>query len=313
MAAADVEYRTSENPRFNPLERLRAVLRSREVVTNLTSKELKIKYKSTVLGVVWSMLNPLLYLVVFFIVFKFFLPSGIPDFAVYLLSGLLGYTLFSTALQTATISVVDNASLVSKVAFPREVLPVSAVGASLVNFFYQFLVLVLFMVAIGYRFLGAQLLLVPAALAVLLLFTTAVSLGTAALNVRFRDTRHLVELSLVAWFWITPIVYPSTPVLDRLGLWAQRLYFANPLTSITLAFQRGLYGVRVMGDCGGAGVKDAIPSRLALLEGCDAVLPDPGLAWYYGRLGIVAAASIVLLLLTWWFFFRRSADFAEEL
>jgi ABC-2 type transport system permease protein len=287
VAAADVEYRTSENPRFNPLERLRAVLRSREVVTNLTSKELKIKYKSTVLGVVWSMLNPLLYLVVFFIVFKFFLPSGIPDFAVYLLSGLLGYTLFSTALQTATISVVDNASLVSKVAFPREVLPVSAVGASLVNFFYQFLVLVLFI--------------------------TAVSLGTAALNVRFRDTRHLVELSLVAWFWITPIVYPSTPVLDRLGLWAQRLYFANPLTSITLAFQRGLYGVRVMGDCGGAGVKDAIPSRLALLEGCDAVLPDPGLAWYYGRLGIVAAASIVLLLLTWWFFFRRSADFAEEL
>lgn len=315
MATAEVDYRTSENPRFNPLERIRAVLSHREVVANLTGKELKIKYKSTVLGVVWSMLNPLLYLVVFFVVFEFFLPAGIPDFAVYLLSGLLGYTLFSTALQTATISVVDNASLVSKVAFPREVLPVSAVGASVVNFFYQFLVLAAFMLIIGYNFLGPQLLLVPAALAVLLLLTGALAMGTAALNVRFRDTRHLVELSLVAWFWITPIVYPATLVMQELGQWAQRLYLANPLTVVILAFQRGLYGVQVMGEgCPGAvPPSDAAASRFASLTGCNTVLPDVPLSWYYARLGMVAAASLLLLFVTWWYFFRRSADFAEEL
>jgi len=308
MATADVGYRTSENPRFNPAARLMELLRRREIIGNLAGKELKVKYKSTVLGVAWSMLNPLLYLVVFYIVFQVLLSGAIPDFAVFLLSGLLGYTLFSTALQTSTTSVVDNAPLVTKVAFPREILPLSTIGAALVNFFYQLAVLILFMLVIGYGFTGWGLLLVPAALAVLLLFTTAVSLGTSALNVRYRDTRHMVELSLVAWFWITPIVYQPSLVLDKLDGLARALYLANPLTAVTMAFQRALYGVRVAcPQDGGSG----LPGRLAPPE-CSHVLPDPGLSWYFGRLGLLAAASIVLLLLTWWFFFRRSGDFAEE-
>lgn len=294
MAAPDIGFRTSEPPKLRLLGQLGALLRHREVLGNLTTKELKVKYKSTVLGVVWSMLNPLLYLLVFLVVFTYFLPSGIDNFAVYLLSGLLGYTMFSTGLMGATASVVDNAALVSKVAFPREILPLSSIGASLVNFLYQFLVLILFLIAFQYSFIGPALALVPGALAVLLLFTTALGLGTAALNVRYRDTRHLIELSLIAWFWVTPIVYPASLVLERFGgeSIAARFYMANPLTAVTLAFQRALYGGEATG-----------------LE----VLPDPGLAWYWFRLGLVAAASIVLLLLTWRTFFRMSGDFAEEL
>lgn len=312
MATTDVEYRTSESPRFNPVARAAELVRRREIIGNLTGKELKVKYKSTVLGVAWSMLNPLLYLVVFYIVFEVLLGGAIPDFAVFLLSGLLGYTLFSTALQTATTSVVDNASLVTKVAFPREILPLSAIGAALVNFVYQFAVLVLFMVVIGYGFTGWDLLLVPAALAVLLLFTTAVSMGTAAINVRYRDTRHLVELSLLAWFWITPVVYAPSLVLDRLEGLARTLYLANPLAAVTMAFQRALYGVRMIGPCDGRGVDPVLPGRLAAPE-CTSVLPVPEASWYFYRLGLVAAASAVLLLVTWWFFFRRSGDFAEEI
>lgn len=294
MAASDLDVRTSEPPRLRVFHRVAELLRRRELIANLTVKELKVKYKSTVLGVVWSMLNPLLYLVVFWIVFTVFLPSGIPDFSIYLLSGLLGYTLFSTGLQGATASVVESAALVTKVAFPREILPLAAVGASLVNFFYQFLVLLVFMLAIQYDFLGVNLLLAPAALAVLLLFTTALGIGTAAVNVRYRDTRHLVELGLIAWFWVTPIVYSAQLVLGRLGPVADTFYLANPLTSVTLAFQRALYGSRLLADGG-------------------PVLPDPGLAWYGARLGLVAAASLVLLYLTWRAFFRMSGDFAEEL
>jgi len=290
----ELEVRSSEPPRLRMLGQIRAILRHREVLGNLTSKDLKVKYKSTVLGVIWSMLNPLMYLLVFWVVFTYFMPSGIPNFAVYLLSGLLGYTLFSTGLAGSTGSIVDNAALVSKVAFPREILPLAAVGASLVNFFYQFLVLIAFLLAIGYPFLGPSLLLVPGALAVLLLFTTALGVGTAALNVRYRDTRHLIELSLVAWFWVTPIVYPASLVLDRFGgaSVAAKIFLANPLTAITLAFQRGIYG----GDA--EGLKQ---------------LPDPGMLWYWYRLGLVAAASLVLLFLTWRVFFRMSGDFAEEL
>lgn len=308
MATADVEYRTSETPRFNPVTRAAELLRRREIIGNLTGKEMKIKYKSTVLGVAWSMLNPLLYLLVFYIVFNVLLRGTIPDFAVFLLSGLLGYTLFSVGLQTATTSVVDNAPLVTKVAFPREILPLSAIGAALVNFFYQLAVLVLFMVVIGYGFTGRALLLAPAALAVLLLFTTAVSMGTSAINVRYRDTRHLVELSLVAWFWITPIVYAPSLVLDRLEGLARTVYLANPLTAVTLAFQRALYGLRMMCP---RGSEEPLPGRLTAPE-CTSVLPDAPLSWYVYRLGLVAAASVLLLFLTWWFFFRRSGDFAEE-
>lgn len=290
--------RTSEPTRFRLGHQFGEILRSRQVLANLTRKERRVKYKSTVLGVAWSMLNPLMYLVVFFLVFTFILQGNIQDFSVYLLSGLLGYTLFSTGLQGATLSVVDNSSLVTKVAFPREILPLSAVGASLFNFFWQLLVLVVFMTATGYSFWGPNLLLLPAALAVLLLLISALGLATSALNVRYRDMRHLVELSLVAWFWLTPIVYAPSLALGELGQGslAARVYLANPLTNVTLAFQRALYGYRL--------TKGPNP---------EPVLPDPGLWWYWYRLGLIAAVSLVLLYLAWRAFFRYSGDFAEEL
>jgi ABC-2 type transport system permease protein len=308
VATREAEYQTSESQRFNPFERMGEVFRRREVIGNLTGKEMKVRYKSTVLGVLWSMLNPLLYLIVFYLVFKFFLPSGIPNFAVFLLSGLLGYTMFASGLQAATGSVVDNAALVSKVAFPREILPIAAVGGALVNFLYQFVVLLAFMLVTGWDFIGWNLLLLPAGLFVLLLITIAFGMGTAALNVRYRDTGHLIDLSLVAWFWVTPIVYAPALVLERLGGIAEKLYLANPLTAVTLAFQRGLYGNRFICPTG----SEALPGRL-VPEECTPVLPDPGLAWYYQRLAYVAVAAVAVLLLSWWAFFRLSGDFAEEL
>jgi ABC-2 type transport system permease protein len=295
--AAEIHERTSEPVRLKVFARARELLRHREVIGNLTGKELKVRYKSTVLGVVWSMLNPALYLVVFFVVFNVILRSGIPNFAVYLVSGLLAYTMFSSAFQGATISVVDNSPLVTKVAFPREILPLATIGASLVNFFYQFVVLLGFLVVIRHPFLGPNLLLVPAAVAVLLLFTTAIGMGTAAVNVRYRDTSHLVELSLLAWFWMTPIVYPASLVIEQFGpgSLAARLYLANPLANVTMAMQRAIWG----GSSPDPEVVEALP-RLDL-------------GWYFTRLGIVALASIVLLYLTWRVFFRLSGDFAEEL
>lgn len=292
MAAEAI--RTSEPARLRVGERLAEVLRHREVLVNLIRKELRVKYKSSLLGVAWSMLNPLLYLAVFYVVFTFFLRNDTPNFAVYLVSGLLGFTLFSTGLQGATSSVVANASLVTKVAFPREILPLSAIGASLVYFFYQLIVLVGFVTVLGYPYVGPSLVLLPAALAVLLLFTSALGLGTAALNVRYRDTHHLVELALLAWFWVTPIVYPASVVFDNVrSNVAIQVWLANPITAVTLAFQRALYG-------GTSSVAQSF-------------LPDSGIGWYFTRLGYVAAASVLLLALTWRSFFRMSGDFAEEL
>jgi ABC-2 type transport system permease protein len=289
---SDVMVRTNEPPKLRVFQRLGELWRDREILANLARKELRVKYKSSALGVAWSMLNPALYLVVFYVVFTYFLPNQVPDFPVYLLSGLLPWTLFTTGLQGATVSVVGGANLVPKVAFPHEMLPLAAIRAQLVNFFFQVVVLVAFLLIFGYPMIHRGIVLLPLALTVLLLFTTALGMATSALNVRYRDTGHLVDLALLAWFWSTPIVYPASLVQDNLE-GAFSLYLLNPVANIVLAFQRGIYG----------GV-----SQEALQS-----LPAPGLTWYGIRLLVVGAISGVLLYFSWRLFFRRSGDFAEEL
>jgi ABC-2 type transport system permease protein len=170
----------------------------------------------------------------------------------------------------------------------------SGIGAPLVNFFYQFAVLLLFLLVFGYSFLGPALLLVPMAVFVLLLFLGAVGLATSALNVKYRDIRHLVDLALLAWFWVTPVVYPGPQLVAReLGARALELYLLNPVTNVVLSFQRALYG-------------GTSPEALA-------ALPDPGIAWYAWRLAAVGVVSMALLYVTWRGFYRMSGDFAEEL
>ena len=289
----DVLVRTNEPPRLRLFQRLGELWQSREILANLASKELRVKYKSSALGVAWSMLNPLLYLVVFYVVFTYFIPARTPNFPVYLLSGLLPWTLFSTSLAGATTSVVGNANLVAKVAFPHEMLPLASIRAQLVNFFFQFLVLVAFLVIFGYPLIHRGVLLLPLALGVLLLFTAALGFAAAAWNVRYRDTGHLVELALLAWFWSTPIVYPTSFVSERLGETGFNLYLLNPMANIVMGFQRAIYG----------GVSDRTLAQL----------PAPGLTWYGLRLIALGLVSTALLYVTWRLFFRRSGDFAEEL
>ncbi|HEY7282131.1 MAG TPA: hypothetical protein VID47_11105, partial [Actinomycetota bacterium] len=112
---SEPEVRTSENPKLHPIRRLRELWTYREILVNLTRKEVKVKYTSSVLGTAWSMLNPLMYLLVFTFVFEVVLKSGIPNFPIYLLSGLLAWNLFSGSLTLSARSVVDNANLVKKV------------------------------------------------------------------------------------------------------------------------------------------------------------------------------------------------------
>jgi ABC-2 type transport system permease protein len=295
MSATETRVRTNEPPRLRMPQRLRELWRNREILGNLARKELRVKYKSTVLGVAWSMLNPLLYLVVFYVVFTVFLPSGILNFPVYLLSGLLPWTLFSTGLSGATTSVLAGGNLVTKVSFPHELLPLATIRAQTVNFGFQFLILLGFLIAFGQPILHRGVILLPFALGTLLLFTIALGFATATWNVRYRDTGHIVELVLLLWFWSTPIVYSAKQVLTQgnFSPLAETIYLLNPLANIVLAFQRAIYGG-------------------TSAEGL-AILPAPGLRWYAFRLLGVAAASLVILFLSWRQFYRRSGDFAEEL
>src|SRR5829696_5740216 len=223
----------------------RAAAQSRvrlELLTELVRKDLKVKYKNSTLGFIWSLANPLLYLAVFTLVFTQLLDNGIQAFPVLFMSGFLVWNFFNLATLSGTGSVVGNANLVRKVRFPR-VLPLSSVGFAGVHFVLQLGVL-LALLAVFYRdAFGPQLVLLVPALAVVTVFATAMALLASALNVRFRDVEHLLEVILLAWFWLTPIVYPVTFVRDQLAAspWLFRLYMTNPMAGVLTAMQRAIY------------------------------------------------------------------------
>jgi ABC-2 type transport system permease protein len=247
------------------------------------------------------MLNPVLYLAVFSLVFTLVLDNDIPHFPVYLLSGVLAWNLFATSLGLASRSVVDNANLVTKVYFPREILPLSSVGTALVDFGLQALVLGAFMAILGIGSVGVHLLLLPLSMFALLTFTAALAMWTASLNVRYRDTQHLLSLALLAWFWLTPVVYPTGFVYaadkQLLGVSLFDLMLMNPMTDIVMGFQRALYAtVQPVGE-----------------NGPVLVLAPVSVGWLALVIASVAAVSVVLLLLAWRTFFGLSGDFAEEL
>jgi ABC-2 type transport system permease protein len=276
----------------------RAAAQSRvrlELLTELVRKDLKVKYKNSALGFIWSLANPLLYLAVFTLVFTEVLKNGIAAFPVLFMSGFLVWNFFNLATLSGTGSVVGNANLVRKVRFPRVVLPLSSVGFAGVHFVLQLGVL-LALLAVFYRdAFGAQLVLLVPALAVVTVFATAMALLASALNVRFRDVEHLLEVILLAWFWLTPIVYPVTLIRDRLAgsPWLFRLYMANPMAGVVTAMQRAIY------------VHPVADGRQ--------ILPSGGYGFYLTWLGVAAAVALVLLAAGLWTFRRLQADFAEEL
>jgi ABC-2 type transport system permease protein len=271
--------------------RLRDIVRYRELLANLVRLELKAKYKSSALGFVWSLVNPAMYLVIFYVAFQLILRAGIPRFPIYLLSGLLVWNFFTSALNAGTGSMVANSGLVKRVWFPREVLPLASIGAALVHFFLQSTVLVAALAVLRHPVGWAYVPLLPFALLALLVLMAALALALSAMNVYLRDIQHFVELGLLAWFWVTPIVYQFNLLTTHLGGQAGPALL-NPITPIVLVFQRAIYGTY-----GG-------PSVLPL---------EAGVAWHARNLAIVTFAAGLLLLGALHVFRRLEGNLAEEL
>lgn len=300
IASTAAVVRTSESPHLRVGPRLRELLAHREVLVNLIRKELKVKYTASVLGAVWSLLNPVVFLAVFFFVAEV-LNNSLPDFPVFLLSGLLAWNFVSNALLAGSRSVIDNANLVKKMAFPREILPLSSIGVALFDFTLQSVVFLVYIGVSGHGLQLPALWLYPLSIAVLIVFVTALTFWVAALNVRYRDVGHLLNLALLVWFWATPIVYQGWLVQQKLqgflilGVDAWFLFLLNPVTVIVLGFQRALYAI-VRPEGGG-----------------DPILPLMTLSALSWMLLAVLGVSLALLFLAWRSFFQRSGDFAEEL
>jgi ABC-2 type transport system permease protein len=298
----DVTERTSEPPRLRVGVRLRELAGYREILWNLTRKELKVKYTASVLGAVWSLLNPVVFLVVFSFVAKM-LGGAVDPYAPFLLAGLLAWNLFNVSVLNGAQSVIANANLVKKVYFPREILPLATVGVALVDFVLQsavFILYLLYLIAFdGYRLDAFWL--YPFAFVDLLLFSVALTMFVSSLNVRYRDVQHLIGLALLVWFWLTPIVYPIGRVYHQLTTSPNALakaawyvYLANPMTWVVNGFQKALF-------------HPSDPN----------VTPPPLAPFTSGQLGIAlsigALILLVLVYLAWRLYFSMSGDFAEEL
>lgn len=283
-------------------QRLRDLWTNRDLLLLLIRTELKVKYKGSVLGYLWSMLNPALVLAIYYVVFKIIAKSGQPNFAIWLFAGLLVWNLFNTAAMAATTVVVGKAGIVKKVAFPRELLALSVVGVSIILFAIQVVVLVIALAAFGIAPDFTYVALIPLALVTLIVFTGAVSVFLSAVNVYLRDTQHLTEVLLMAWFWATPIVYTFGQISGQVATkthlaWIKYAYLCNPVTPIAMTFQRGIYGHTQYTSAGQV----------------FHVLPNWGVSTYAGLLGVVLAVSVVLFLLALMAFGRLEGNFAEEL
>jgi lipopolysaccharide transport system permease protein len=215
-------------------ERWREVWRARQLLFFLARRDLSLRYKQTLLGVGWAVARPLVTMLVFVVVFGLIakLPSEGAPYGLMVLAALLPWTLFSSALNETSASLVANASLLQKVYFPRLVLPLSALAVALVDFAVTFLLLVVIMAALGYA-PGPRLVALPA----LLLLTLALALGLglwfAALNVRWRDMRHIVQVLLQLALYLSPVGYSSTLVPEQ---W-RSLFVLNPIVGVIEGFR----------------------------------------------------------------------------
>lgn len=226
---------------------------ARELFVNLTLRELRGKYKRSVLGWTWSLLNPLATMLIFTVVFAYFLkvtpdpgnPSGIHFFAFFLLSGLLPWNFLSNGMSGSMGALIGNSNLIKKVFFPREVLVASNVASWIVSFLLELAVLAVALMVSGHFALPW---LVPALLLVVVqtVFVLGLGLLLSVLNVYFRDVQHFIGILLQIWFYATPIVYPIS--LVRKALAHHQILFTiyklNPMVRFVSAYRSCLYDLR---------------------------------------------------------------------
>lgn len=217
------------------------LLRYRTFVRNLVLKDLKLKYRDSALGFLWSLLHPLLMLGVLTFAFGYVLRVQMEHYTYFLMVGLLPWNFFSGALLASTGAIIGNANLIKKVYFPRETLPIATV---LFNFAQLLLALAVFVPALvllsGITLRWTTALFVPL-LGLHLLFTIGLAFVLSALTTSFRDVAHLTEVGLMLLFWATPIVYPAS--MAPAGL--QGLFKASPLAAFAMAYQDVLFWGRV--------------------------------------------------------------------
>jgi lipopolysaccharide transport system permease protein len=261
-------------------QNLKRLVRFRGLIVSLVARELKARYRGSVLGFLWSFINPLLLLLVYSFVFTTVMPNttvGVQPFVLFMFCGILPWNWFSSSLSEAAGSLIAGGNLIKKVLFPAEVLPLVNVLTNMVHFFLGLPILAAFFVIYGRYPLPMNVLWFPVAVLVQLIFTCALALIVSALAVHFRDIRDILANLLTLWFFATPIIYPwFQPSVQPYHL----LFDINPFTHLAISYQEALF----------------------FNEG-----PVGHWKWFVA----LGAFSVVLFLAGYWLFDRLRDSFAE--
>lgn len=223
------------------LANLRQLVRYRGLVQTLVVRELKARYRGSVLGFFWSFFNPLLLLLVYTLVFSVILPGfrgvDLEPYSLFLFCGLLPWTWFSSAVLESSQSLISSGNLIKKVLFPAEILPIVSVISNMFHFFFALPILALFLLFYARPLNVVELVWFPVVVVVQLVLTLALGLGLSALTVHFRDLRDILGNLLTLWFFASPIIYPMTELPGGLKVFMD----LNPFTHLAVSYQEILF------------------------------------------------------------------------
>jgi ABC-2 type transport system permease protein len=271
---------------------LKGVLAHRQMLGLLVRRDIKSRYKDSSLGFVWTLVRPLTQLAIFYFVMGKILGAerGIPEFAIYVYTGLTAYGLFSEIVGGGTSSIIMNAGLIKKIYLPREVFPLASVGSAGFNFLIQLVILLAATFALGSPPFSAEAIYFIPALLLLLVWGTAFAILLSAVNVYLRDVQYLVEVVLMLGMWASPIVYSWEMVKNITAnhAWLLEVYTNNPITLAVLGFQR------VFWTAGHANPMSAPPELML-------------------RMLIAIGVGLIVLFFSQRVFARLQGNFAQEL
>ncbi|MCS6881934.1 MAG: ABC transporter permease [Oscillochloridaceae bacterium] len=257
------------------LNHLRELASARELLYIWTLRDFKVRYSQSLLGAAWAILQPLSLMIVFSLIFALFIhvpTDGVP-YPAFAYSALLVWTFFANSLTMAMPSLINNINLVSKIYFPREILPIAANLVSMVDFAIAAVIfaplMIVYKIAVGWTIIF-----LPLLLTIQVLFTVGISLAAAAINVFYRDVRFIIPLALQIWMYLSPVIYPTSLVPERL----QFFYFLNPMATLIESYRRIIFFNQP---------------------------PD----WFY--LSITIAITTVVVLISYWYFKRVECLFAD--
>lgn len=201
---------------------------------NLVYRDLKIKYKESILGIIWSLLNPLLMLIIYTIAFQFIIRLNVDNFPLFFIIGLLPWNFLVASMAMSVGTIVDNSPLIQKVYFPREILVLSIVISNLIQYIITLVILIPGMIYFNIP-VTEKIIIMPVLILIQTIFIIGLCYFFSLLYVFYRDMKHIVDVLLIVWFWLTPIVYPLDMVMNRPEI--MPVYMLNPMAVLISSYR----------------------------------------------------------------------------